>query len=343
MVVDVGPALPHPGDGRHRPGPARLLLSARARRRHRGDRRHPRPRGPSRRPPVGAARARAVPAGLRRPADDGDGALEARGAQAARGRAHRHRRRRRDRRRPVHPRAHPHDPFDPGRQRGGADERARDDPHHRRLQVRPDPGRRRAGRHLPPGGARSGGRAPAVRRLDQRRPARLLALGVRRRPAARGVLRPRGGPHHRDELRLQHPPRPAGGRRRRGARAQGRARRALDAQERHDRPPARPHRRARGAHRRAAGDRGLPRPSDGDPLHRLTGRAALRVAAHGLPRPSAGQPARGRHRGVLGDPGAGQRAGGGGDHRPPVPHRLRGAHDPPTRRSTLPGTATPRS
>ena len=39
----------------------------------------------------------------------------------------------------------------------------------------------------------------------------------------------------RDELRLQHPPRPAGHRRRRGARPQGRARRALDAQERRDR------------------------------------------------------------------------------------------------------------
>ena len=43
------------------------------------------------------------------------------------------------------------------------------------------------------------------------------------------------GPRDRDELRLEHPPRPAGHRRRRRARAQGRAGRALDAQERRHR------------------------------------------------------------------------------------------------------------
>ena len=52
------PALPDRGDGRHRPRAAGLHLPARARRGHRGDRRHPRPRGPPRRAAVGAARAR---------------------------------------------------------------------------------------------------------------------------------------------------------------------------------------------------------------------------------------------------------------------------------------------
>ena len=49
--------------------------------------------------------------------------------------------------------------------------------------------------------------------------------------------RPRAG----HELRLQHPPRPAGRQRRGRVRAQGRARRPLDAQERQHRPLARAH------------------------------------------------------------------------------------------------------
>ena len=87
------PALPDPGDGGDRPGAPRLHLPARARARDRGDRRDARPRGPPRRAAVGAARARPAErrsaSGVRRTADDGDGALEARGAQAARGRAER--------------------------------------------------------------------------------------------------------------------------------------------------------------------------------------------------------------------------------------------------------------
>ena len=86
VVVDVGLRFPTRRDGRHRPRAARLHLPARARRRHRGDRRHPRPRGPPRRAAVGPARARRRTRSrrLRRPADDGDGALQARRAQAAR-------------------------------------------------------------------------------------------------------------------------------------------------------------------------------------------------------------------------------------------------------------------
>ena len=93
------PALP---DGRadgHRPRAARLRLPARARRRHRGDRHHARPRGPSRLPAVAAARAGGDehPRHLRRPAHGRDGALQARRAQAARGAARRAADRRRGR------------------------------------------------------------------------------------------------------------------------------------------------------------------------------------------------------------------------------------------------------
>ena len=94
--------------------------------RHRGDRHHPRPRGSSRRAAVGPARARrTAPAGVRRPADDRDGALEARRAQPARRAARGPAARRRARARPVHARARPHDPFDPRLVRGRADHRAR--------------------------------------------------------------------------------------------------------------------------------------------------------------------------------------------------------------------------
>ena len=82
-------ALPDRRDDGHRPRPARLHLPARARRRHRGDRHHARPRGPPRRAAVGAARAGGDhgPGHLRRAADGRHGALQARRAPAARGQA----------------------------------------------------------------------------------------------------------------------------------------------------------------------------------------------------------------------------------------------------------------
>ena len=83
--------------------------------------------------------------------------------------------------RAVLARADPHDPLDPRLERRRARHRARHDADHRRLQVRPDAGRRRARRRLAAGRARPRGRAAAVRRLDQRRPPRLLAVGVGRR------------------------------------------------------------------------------------------------------------------------------------------------------------------
>ena len=51
------------------------------------------------------------------------------------------------------------------------------------------PVRRAAGRRVTPGRARQGGRAAVVRRLDQRRPRRVLAFGVPRRAAPGGSVR----------------------------------------------------------------------------------------------------------------------------------------------------------
>ena len=53
---------------------------------------------------------------------------------------------------------------------------------HRRLQVRPDPGRRHSGRRRAAGRTGPRGHPAAVRRLHQRRPARLVAVGVLGRP-----------------------------------------------------------------------------------------------------------------------------------------------------------------
>ena len=58
--------VPDRRDARHRPRPARLLLPARPRRGHRGDRPHPRPRGPRRRAALRAARDRRAAGDLRR-------------------------------------------------------------------------------------------------------------------------------------------------------------------------------------------------------------------------------------------------------------------------------------
>ena len=188
------------------------------------------------------------------------------------------------------------------------------------------PGRRRARRRGAP--RRAGPRRPAaaVRGLDQRRPARGVAVGVERGAEARGGVRALPGPHRGHLLRLQHPPRAAGGRRRRGARPQGLAGGPLDAQEREHRPHARPHRRARGHAGRPQGDRGLPRPQAGRDLHRQPGRAALGAAPHGARRPPAGGAARRRHGDLLRDLDPRQRARGERDDQPHLPARRRRDH-----------------
>ena len=126
--------------------------------------------------------------------------------------------------------------------------RARHDADDRRLQVRPDPGRRPPGRHPAPGRDRQRRAAAALRRLDQRRPPRGRALGVERRPGAAAPVLPVRGADHRHLLRLQHPPRPAGDRRRRAARPPRRPGRPLDAQElQHRLQPGDRRRRRRGS------------------------------------------------------------------------------------------------
>ena len=132
---------------------------------------------------------------------------------------------------PVRARAGPPRALDPRHARRPDHHRGRLDADDRRLQVRPDPGRRPSGRHPAPGRDRPRRAAAALRRLDQRRPARGGAVGVERRPGAAAAVLAVQGADHRHLLRLQHPPRPAGDRRRRAARPQGRPGRALDAQE----------------------------------------------------------------------------------------------------------------
>ena len=181
---------------------------------------------------------------------------------------------------------------------------------------------------LAPGRARARGRAAAVRRLHQRRPRR----ASRRRSRSSGphleeVVRALRGADRGDELRVEHPPRAAGRRRRRRARPQGRAGRALDAQERRHRAHARAHRDPRRDARGPARDRRLPRRADRDHLDRLPGRAALGAAADGLPRPPARCELQARRHGrLLGHADPRQRARGQRDDRPPLPHRLRRDH-----------------
>ena len=144
--------------------------------------------------------------------------------------------------------------------------------------------------------ARRRGPAAALRRLDERRPPGLLAQRARRRAAPRAGLPALRGPHRRDLLRVEHPPRPAG-RRRRRARSGARSRslgRSMRKNIEH-RPLARPHRGAGGDPDPAARDRRLPRREARDHLHRVPGRAAQRAAPDGLQRPPAGRAARGRH------------------------------------------------
>ena len=70
-------------------------------------------------------------------------------------------------------------------------------------------------------------------------------------PRLRGGVRPLPGPHHRHLLRLEHPPRAAGGGRRGHGRPARLADRPLDAQEHEHRAHARSHRHPRRPARRA--------------------------------------------------------------------------------------------
>ena len=176
--------------------------------------------------------------------------------------------------------------------------------------------------------AELGPRGPAAARgrLHERRPPGLLHERVDRRPEPRARLPALRGPDRRHLLRVEHPPRAAGRRRGGGARPQGRARRALDAQEREHRALAGPHQRARGHARAAARGRPVGRREARDRLHGLPGRAAVGAAPDGLPRPPAGRAAGRRHGRLLRHADPGQRARGQRDDRPALPRRRRGDH-----------------
>ena len=334
-MIDTGPDVPDPRDARGRPGAAGLRLPARQRRPDRRDRAHARPRGPRRRPAVGAARAGSASPGLRRPADDRDGALEDRGAQAEERADARHRAGRAVRRGPVRPGDDPRVPLDSGRVRRGRDVRPGHGDHDRRLQVRPDAGGRPADRCGAAGGARQGGSAASVRRLHQRRPAWHRAVGGERRTGPAGGDRARAGPGGGDVVRIQRAPAPAGDRRRDRARPPGRRGGPLDAQEPEHRAPARPCRGARGTAGVAQGDRELPGAAAGDADDRQPGRAAVGAAPHGARRAPQREAALRRHDHLLRHPDPRQRARGQRDGRPPLPDRRHRDHDAGRRRARV--------
>ena len=155
-------------------------------------------------------------------------------------------------------------------------------------------------RHLAPRRDRPRRADAALRRLDQRRPPGRRASESSVGPGLlRAVLAVRGA-DHRHLVRLEHPPRPAGDRRRRAARPQGRPGRALDAQELQHRLQPGDRQGAAGDLHPAAGDRELPRRESRRHLHRQPGRAALGAAADGQQRPPRRAAARRRHGRLLG-------------------------------------------
>ena len=150
--------------------------------------------------------------------------------------------------RPVRRRAHPHDALDPGR---GAvaltpTSARSSSPATTSSTRRRSTASRPTSRASPSSGARACCCCAATRRTATgpgSSPSEKVAG-----PNLEARLQPLQGPHRRDVVRVEHPPRAAGRRRRRGARAQGLPRRALDAQEHEHRPLARAHQRARGDH-----------------------------------------------------------------------------------------------
>ncbi len=227
--------------------------------------------------------------------------------------------------RPVRARADPPLPLDPRHARRPAQHRAGLGADDRRLQVRPDPGRRPPRRHLPPRRARARGAAAALRRLDQRRPARRRAVGVERRarPCWRQFSRCEGRIIVTSFASNIH-----------------RVQQVIDAAVKLDRRVALVGRSMRknfniasnlgmaeapsGPLHPAARDRGLPRREGGRDLDRQPGRAALGAAADGQQRPPRRRAALRRHRRLLGDAGARQRARRQRDDRPHLRDRRLG-------------------
>ena len=190
------------------------------------------------------------------------------------------------------------------------------------------------------------GPAAALRRLDERRPPGLLAeRGAASARTCEQTFAALRGPDHRHLLRVEHPPRAAGRRRGRSARPQGRAARALDAQERRTSARTLGHIDVPDGHARRSRARSTTSPtsklvivstgSQGEPLSALR-----RMAYHDHPQVELHARRHGR---LRGDADPRQRARRQRDDRPALPHRLRRDHGRATRRSTPPATATRRS
>ena len=261
----------------------------------RGDRHHARPRGPPRRAAVGDPRPRPGqdPGRLRRPADDRDGALQARRAQAAR-RQPRGAADRRHGARPARSRSSASTSRTRSRTRAASRSRRRSAPcsspattssTRRRSAARPP-----TWRGWPSSAARACCCCAATRRTSTARASRTSESIVG--PHLDRVFAPLQGPHRRHLLRLEHPPRPAGRRtrpRRTAARSRSSAARcartstSAAALGHIDIPE--------GMLRPAARDRPVGRREDRRHLHRLPGRAAVGAAPDGLPRPPAGRAA----------------------------------------------------
>ena len=269
------------------------------RRRDRGDRHHPRPRGPSRRAAVGDPRPRPGqdPGRLRRPADDRDGALQARRAQAARRQPRGAADRRHRRGRPVRARAHPPHALDPGRQRRRAHDAARAPSS---SPATTSSTRRRSAARRPtwrgwPSSAASGLLLLCGDSTNVDRPG-ISRERVDRRPAPGPRVRALRGPDRRHLLRVEHPPRPAG--RARGREANGRKVALVGRSMRKNVNIGRSLGHIdipEGMLRAAARDRPVGRREDRRHLHRLPGRAAVGAAPDGLPRPPAGGAQARRH------------------------------------------------
>ena len=143
-----------------------------------------------------------------------------------------------------------------------------------------------------------------LRRLDQRRGARVRRTRTRDRPGAGRVHRRGHAAGDRRVLRLARAPGAADDRLRARARPEDRVRRPVDGAQHADRAGPRPADRARRAGPLAGQGAGSAAGPGAADLHRVAGRAAVRAVADVPRRAPAGQPASRRHRdpGVVDDP-----------------------------------------
>ena len=169
--------------------------------------------------------------------------------------------------------------------RGDGANASRNDPAHRRLQdgsAAPGQQDHRPALLRPP---RAGRRGSVPGRLHQRGGARIHDAGTRYRTRLGPGFRAQPPADHRGLLRLTRPSGPADHGRCRHAWPQGRLRRTLHGPEHGCGPRSRLPAGARRHPDRLARHRGSPAGRRGDHLHRIAGRAALRIVQDGQPRP----------------------------------------------------------